>query len=1202
MRLVAPMAVLLLAPVLLLAQTVPADYFPGIHFEEPLATAFATGQGLPLVGQIDDASVEVVLFKFIASGGERAWDFVAPVKNGRFARDIVFVHEAAGLYDLAVFAGGQGASIPQVGFFEGIQISQGQGPVFLPRRFFPGLVFDRPLPTLLATGQALDLAGVVEDLGVGQIVVSLHNSTRSAGDFFLFVEAGRFQRSIVLSHDAEGTYALALFAGKRGENLPFVGDWAPFEVGRGSGPIELPPLFFDGLALDQPLPVEWPVERPVTWAGTVQPFVRDFWLRLQADGGAERLLLPGLEGRRFNFPVRLEAGELGPVRLAVFVERADGTVWEAGAFTVMGTDPPAGDLQVGVVALALLAGGSGQVPLYNRGTGRLTLEEPLVEGPFSAVAFAKVLEPGQAGAVELVYSGTGGDQGLLTLRSDDPLRPRVAIALSGVESPQAAVELAHLRADAQGLLQADFDLATEDRVLALYTAAVAPDPQTGYEIRLDGSGPLAKAAPVPAPQRRDQIDSRLRQREGELARKLQQSGWRAPKPAMVQYEVGDRRSFVFSGAPGVPAQELSARVVALNERAVAFVQENLRERDDNVDEGQMQRAIDMFAGDYELLVATFGAPSDVDGDGKIAALFTYLIDDIGGVAGQFRSDSVVPQSQGGDGNMTDLLYLNPALPSQVYRAVLAHEFQHLISFNQHALVRLGQPEEEWLNEGLSHVAEDLVAQVQDSGNYALVRAFLAAPGAVGLSGPVDRAKRGAAYLFVRSLVDLLGREVLLRLVQTDLVDRDNIEAATGESMADLLARWGAQLYLSGTPLSQHPRFNFRLEPLQTPQGRGFPPPAWISYAVGGEPPALPLPSRGLQFLRLTGAGQAQLAMQIDPGAAWGAVALPLARGALGPMAADHFAGLTLDPPPPVQLATGQALLVQGTTADSVAAITLEFVPEDGGRIQRFFVLVSGGHFAREIYFDHDEAGTYALNVFVDQRRPTPFVGGFFPIRLSRGSGPVQAPVGYFNRVLLDRPLPTALAQGENLAISGAVADPGATRISFILALLPPAGADQAPVASHTLSLPVEGGRFAGELALADFPSGRYQLAVEVGPAGDLTCVGAVDPFEILPPMTAVVEGATPPAFALYANYPNPFNSRTLLSFALPDYQAAVELALYDLLGQKLAVLARGPWPAGVHTVAWDGRDGRGRALASGSYLYRLQAGPHRRVGKLLLLR
>ena len=858
-----------------------------------------------------------------------------------------------------------------------------------------------------------------------------------------------------------------------------------------------------------------------------------------------------------------------------------------------------------MLAVALLAGQEAEVPLFNRGNGAVELEPPQVEGPFAVEAYPSVLGPAEAGVIELSYDGPGGDQGLLTVFSDDPFRPRVSIALSGLEARDAASDLVHLRADAAGRIESGFDLIEHDLVLALYAAPLERfHREKVYEISVDGSAALAKPA-LQRADRRDSLEHRARQLERTLSLQLRKSGRWAGKPAGVQYEVGDRRSFFFSAQGDVPAQSIDARVVAVNERAVAFVQEDLREDDDNIEEEQLKHALDLFAEDYPILVEVFGAPSDVDGDGRIAVLVTHLIEDVD-AGGQFRASSLLPRHAGGDGNTTDLMWVNPVFPAESYRALLAHEFQHLVNFNQHVLVRHGISEASWLNEGLSHLAEDLVADHHVSGNYRLVRIFLEEPGAVGLIDDymVDSPMRGAAYLFVRSLVDLLGEGVLLRLVQTGLVDRDNVEAATGESFADLMARWGAQLYLSGTGLSGHSRFNYRISPLQTPQGRGFPPPASVTYRLGEEPPGLSLRPRGVQFLRLEGSQAATLILQTEPKARLGAVALPVAKAAAAaPMASDHFDGILLDPPLPLELATGEPLLLQGTTADSVEEITLEFVPEDGGEAQRFFLLVGKGRFLRAVFFQHDQATTYSLNVYVVDRQPTPFVGRFFPIRLTQGQGPVQAPTRYFNRVRLDRPLPTSVYANQPLRISGEAEDAQATLMEFSLFPQDEDG-ERSRKAEKTLSLPVEAGRFDGELHFDEVPLGTYWLSLEVGPEGDLTYVGAVTSFEVLEPATAVLEeGETgPQAFVLYPNYPNPFNSGTMLSFSLPEAQPSVELAVYDLLGQKLAVLVRGEQGPGLHSVAWNGRDESGRPLASGSYLYRLQAGPYRAVGKLMLLR
>ena len=99
-------------------------------------------------------------------------------------------------------------------------------------------------------------------------------------------------------------------------------------------------------------------------------------------------------------------------------------------------------------------------------------------------------------------------------------------------------------------------------------------------------------------------------------------------------------------------------------------------------------------------------------------------------------------------------------------------------------------------------------------------------------------------------------------------------------------------------------------------------------------------------------------------------------------------------------------------------------------------------------------------------------------------------------------------------------------------------------------------------------------------------IGALPPPEL--PTAVEGEQTLPVDFALYANAPNPFNPATVVSYALPRAGEA-RLTIYNLLGQEIAVLASGAQTAGNHAVHWDGRDGRGRLVASGVYLYRLEA-------------
>jgi hypothetical protein len=91
---------------------------------------------------------------------------------------------------------------------------------------------------------------------------------------------------------------------------------------------------------------------------------------------------------------------------------------------------------------------------------------------------------------------------------------------------------------------------------------------------------------------------------------------------------------------------------------------------------------------------------------------------------------------------------------------------------------------------------------------------------------------------------------------------------------------------------------------------------------------------------------------------------------------------------------------------------------------------------------------------------------------------------------------------------------------------------------------------------------------------------------------------------LFQNYPNPFNPETAISYIVPVGRnvSNVELAIYNLLGQKVRTLVQARQPAGLYEIHWDGRDDAGKAVASGIYLYRLRAGDFVQSRKMVLLR
>lgn len=86
----------------------------------------------------------------------------------------------------------------------------------------------------------------------------------------------------------------------------------------------------------------------------------------------------------------------------------------------------------------------------------------------------------------------------------------------------------------------------------------------------------------------------------------------------------------------------------------------------------------------------------------------------------------------------------------------------------------------------------------------------------------------------------------------------------------------------------------------------------------------------------------------------------------------------------------------------------------------------------------------------------------------------------------------------------------------------------------------------------------------------------------------------PTSFALEQNYPNPFNPSTRIEFALPE-EARVRLEVYNLLGERIAILADETRTAGFHSVQFNAT-----TLPSGLYLYRLTAGERTFVRKMML--
>jgi hypothetical protein len=109
-------------------------------------------------------------------------------------------------------------------------------------------------------------------------------------------------------------------------------------------------------------------------------------------------------------------------------------------------------------------------------------------------------------------------------------------------------------------------------------------------------------------------------------------------------------------------------------------------------------------------------------------------------------------------------------------------------------------------------------------------------------------------------------------------------------------------------------------------------------------------------------------------------------------------------------------------------------------------------------------------------------------------------------------------------------------------------------------------------------------------------------FFIQDTLTSVEErGGNPGSFALHANYPNPFNPTTTISYELL-VTGNIELRIFNQLGQEVRTLVNERQHPNYYRIQWDGRDNAGKQMVSGIYVYRLQADSFSRSRKMVLIK
>ena len=306
--------------------------------------------------------------------------------------------------------------------------------------------------------------------------------------------------------------------------------------------------------------------------------------------------------------------------------------------------------------------------------------------------------------------------------------------------------------------------------------------------------------------------------------------------------------------------------------------------------------IKVLASDFENIAmplerTLYGKESDINGDAHVSILLSEVVNKQAGTSGLvtgyfFPGDLYENTSSNPCSNAQEIFYGLVADPNgsfgtpisssfvtkNILPGVLAHEYQHMISFNQHVFINGGSTEEPWLNEGLSHFTEDITGFGNE--NWARVKIALAQISKTSLvtSTSPNLAERGLCYLFLRYLYEQSsdGNTFIHKLYAANRTGVDNIEAAFAGTTSDFktfsqfVNRFSLALALSETGLTSDSRYNFKTRTTSqtgnftgfcsrcdTQDGRGTVLSGPVMTTVSNFPASAKVTSSATQFFRLS---------------------------------------------------------------------------------------------------------------------------------------------------------------------------------------------------------------------------------------------------------------------------------------------------------------------------------------------------------------
>lgn len=271
--------------------------------------------------------------------------------------------------------------------------------------------------------------------------------------------------------------------------------------------------------------------------------------------------------------------------------------------------------------------------------------------------------------------------------------------------------------------------------------------------------------------------------------------------------------------------------------------------EDAVSDEDLAEVLEPFENVIDDMNDLFGKASDVNGDGHFTILMTQSVNELGSVSGgiltgYFYAIDLYEAHRYAASNEQEIIYTLVPDPtgefgtkisssftiSNIFPSVFPHEYQHMINYNQHVLLNDGLSEESFLNEALSHLAEDIYSMedgyMTETGieNPARIAYYLHDTDSVCFTCGSSLSERGASYLFIRYLYEQAqlgnlgavsnGAELVERLLDTDRVGVDNIlEAAMNSSQEDdfntLMGLFTLAISLSDADLISDNRFQFQ---------------------------------------------------------------------------------------------------------------------------------------------------------------------------------------------------------------------------------------------------------------------------------------------------------------------------------------------------------------------------------------------------------